>query len=454
MTPGDATAASELRATCEVRDWPVFVHGYHKGDLYPPADLERMERNFQLLSADGAEFRGEDGGPYLTANVKLGHDRQQRAKKSLGFINLGQAYHLERGGPNGTARLWLRNVPTEIGAKINAGQINGGSIEIVPSIPNPQDPGQTIDGPVMTGVALLGEEQPAVKGMGRPRAVFADGTPVPPDHEVSDWLSALAGAANEPDEPDEVLIGGHSYAAHRLLFSERVMNPEMQAKLQALGLTPEQIQGVLDCCGGQMNAPAPAPPPGQPGGAMSEGIKESPDVPVVPAGQGTGPNPGKEMSDDASKDMPPWAQKMAEQFGQQFAALTKRMGDLEAAKTDEQKKADEAKMAAFSALVEPRLTGLARKVTPHILDAVIRPAVEDIKKARTFSTEADRVKAFSDFVGRYEALPDDPRLKQTSVADKQTGAVLSENGRGLLTALKVTSPRVYEKHTRPLPAAK
>jgi hypothetical protein len=97
MKPELASAVCELPATCEIRDWPVFVHGFYKDDLYPPADLERMEANFRLLSADGAAITGEDGGPFLTANVKLGHDKQQRAKKNLGFINLGQVCRLERG---------------------------------------------------------------------------------------------------------------------------------------------------------------------------------------------------------------------------------------------------------------------------------------------------------------------------------------------------------------------
>jgi hypothetical protein len=182
-------------------------------------------------------------------------------------------------------------VPTEVGGKIDAGLINGGSIEIIPSILDPRDPGRKIDGPVMTGVALLGEEQPAVKGMGKPRAVFADGTPVPPDHEVSPWLDALMEAAREEDQvPDEALIGGQSYSQHRLLFSEMVMNPELLTKLAAIGLTPEQAQQVAQLCGGQMTAPPPAPPapPPPPTSGMSDdGI--TPPTPTVPVGDGSGP---------------------------------------------------------------------------------------------------------------------------------------------------------------------
>jgi len=422
-----ADQPSGLPPVCEVRDWPVFVHGFWKGDLYPPADLERMERNFKLLSADGSTFTDEQGGPYLTANVKLGHDKQQRAKKSLGFPNLGRVTRLERGGPNGSARIWLANVPTDVGAKMNAGLINGGSIEIVPSIPNPKDPGQTIDGPVMTAVALLGEEQPAVKGMGQPKAVFADGSPVPPDHDVTPWLNALMEAAKEDDEaPDEALIGGQSYSQHRILFSEMAMDPQLQAKLSALGLTPEQIAGILPLCGGQMAAPAPAPAPAPvepapkpaPGAVMSEPV----DPPISGA-------ENKEMAEFSAK-FPQFASFMSEmkkgfsELKGSNDSLCKRMGDVEAQATDAKKKNDEAKYAQMSEQVETACKTIVTKLPPAQIEKVVKPHLMGILASKEFSAETDRVKEFSDYVAGIASLPDDPRLKQAAVKETPVSVIV------------------------------
>ena len=428
-----------LPPTCEVRDWPVFVHGFHKGDLYPPADLARMEANFKRLSTGAGEFKSEDGGPFLTPNVKLGHDKQQRAKRSLGFINVGQVSRVERGGPRSSARIWLTNVPTEVGAKMNAGLINSGSIEIVPSIANPADPAQRIEGPVMTAVALLGEEQPAVKGMGKPWAVFADGTAVPPDHTVTPWLNALVSV--RPDdraEPEEALIGGQHYTQHRLLFSEMAMDPELMQKLAALGLSPEQCEQVAALCSGKMTAPPPAPPVAGGAGAgattptapMSDGIPkgdvktDAPERKDIKA-PGAMDSTGKGMSAEEFAAAPAWAKQIFGQFGE----ITKRMGDLESANKAVAQKDTDAKMAQFNAEVDTECLKVVRKLGPKQMQAVVKPHALAILTSQQFASETDRRKEFSDFFAGLASLPDDPSLKARPTRRLRPTAVRSSTPR-------------------------
>ena len=254
---------NEPPQVCEVRDWPVFVDGWHKGQLYPDEDMERMEQNFQMLSSDNAEFRKINGDPLVVAVGKLGHDKKQRAadklakkfgfsattdrrqKESWGGLNLGQIKSLKRGGPQGAALIHLVNVPTEIGAKMNAGLINSGSIEVVPELPNPKNPAEKIRGPICTGVAYLGEEQPALKEIGQPKAVFADGTPVPPDYKVNDWLDVFAEVAKESDvEPDrayaELASKFSAYAGETTVPLETGSSEKAIAAADAAPVTPPQ----------------------------------------------------------------------------------------------------------------------------------------------------------------------------------------------------------------------
>jgi hypothetical protein len=100
---------------------------------------------------------------------------------------------------------------------MNAGLLNSGSIEVIPELPNPKNPAEKIRGPICTGIAALGEEQPALKEIGQPQAVFADGTPVPPDYRVNDWLDVFAEVAKESDVADDPT---ESYAALVNKFSE------------------------------------------------------------------------------------------------------------------------------------------------------------------------------------------------------------------------------------------
>lgn len=387
MPPAPATAAPTfpLAPTCEVRDWTVFGPGVHKGGFYSPEMCDRVPANFDRLRS------------HLTPLAKIGHDRAQRLAKSLGFINVGKVVKCVPVG-NGNFALTIIDIPTAVGGEINAGRLNSGSVELLPKIADPDDPSKDIPGPVLAGVAFLGEEQPAVKGFRPPRAVFADGTPVPPAHDPAPWLNAMAdvttlSANSEPDHAPRFSWFGREYAAQTISFSEmNQMDPK--AQLAALGLTPEQIEQAMQICAG-------AAPPAAPVAAAA----------AAPPAPGAAAQPAP-MSADEGKDMPPWAKEMSAKF----ADMEKRVGAQDKFAEDLQKKDDEAKMAAFSAEVDRECLKIAKKVAPAVIASVVRPAALGILTARTFSSESDRVKTFSDYFAGFAALPDDPRLKSASVA--------------------------------------
>src|SRR5262245_47549455 len=116
-----------MNDTCEVRDFLIFGPGYHKGELYGPERCERVVKNFELLKG------------HLEPTVKLGHDRQQRLAKSLGFLNLGTVTDVKPRpdvGP-GYFSVTAKDVPTAVGQEIEAGRLNSGSVELVPKLMHP-----------------------------------------------------------------------------------------------------------------------------------------------------------------------------------------------------------------------------------------------------------------------------------------------------------------------------
>lgn len=174
--------------SCAVFGWKVFVPGYHKGRYYSAADNQRTVANFARLS------KGEN--PYLLAKAKLGHDQDQRLAQSLGFPSMGTITDC-RSTPDGGYEIDVRGIPLAVGAEINAGRINAGSVEYPPELSDPDDPSKMVQGPVLAGVAFLGEEQPAVKGNPPPKAVLDDGAAVPgsvsPERSVMAMLDPKGG---------------------------------------------------------------------------------------------------------------------------------------------------------------------------------------------------------------------------------------------------------------------
>jgi hypothetical protein len=168
------------RDTFAVLDWKAFRPGYHKGRLWTRAECEQIAANFQRLSA------GDD--PHLKPKAKLGHNAKQRIAESQGWANVGTITRCEFDPTDGGLILDVTGIPAKVmlpnaqsgepevfdlKGEFDRGGFNDGSVEIEHGLPDPADPSQTLPGPVITGVAFLGEEQPAVKGLPAPKATFS-----------------------------------------------------------------------------------------------------------------------------------------------------------------------------------------------------------------------------------------------------------------------------------------
>lgn len=362
--PPPQTPPAEYPATCEIRDWQVFTNGVHKGDLYTPADVDQIAANFAPVSKSMTPYMG------------LGHDKQQRVAASLGLPNAGHVTGCRSDG-RGNLFLDLANVPTWVGAKIEAKGYHSGSVELKRDFPPPDDPARPIPGRYLDGIALLGEEQPAVKGCTPPRAVFADGTPVPPNHDPVPVPKALLSALSPP----RPVAGAHSVCFSQDFPTEAapVTLDEIVAALKAL--PPEQQKLALDQC-----QPAAAVPPAVP--------------PVVPDKP-----PGAAMS---AEEMSACVKKLSEENDD----LKKRFSAYEAAKSEEQKKADEGQMAAFSADFDRIFdrNDNARRVTPFERGEMKKVAL-DLAGRKAFSADVTPTKYLQDVEARVAALPVNPLLK-------------------------------------------
>lgn len=158
-----ATLAGE---SYRVSSWKVFKPGFHKGRYYSAADCKRIVDNYAKYST-GPE-------PYVKVKTKLGHDDEQRLANSMGMPNQGPVTSCRLTEDGGVA-LDIDNVPTFTGKEIEAGRINDGSVELQWDVPDPLDPRKVIPGPVLMGIAFLGEEHPGVKGLPSPKVTkFSD----------------------------------------------------------------------------------------------------------------------------------------------------------------------------------------------------------------------------------------------------------------------------------------
>lgn len=164
-----------------VLDWPCFSPGYHKGRQYTAEDIAKVVRNFNLLHGAMKVKIRADVDP---AVAKLGHESDQRLMTSMGLPNVGRVFAArvstpadkdDRGRPvpPGTLVLSIEGIPPVIAETIRRGGYNDGSIELDHAYPDPDNPGQTMDGSVLTAVAFLGEEQPYVTGLPSPKVSFS-----------------------------------------------------------------------------------------------------------------------------------------------------------------------------------------------------------------------------------------------------------------------------------------
>lgn len=404
MPEGTPQPADSLPPTCEVRDWPVFANGTHKGELYPPAAIHAIVANF-------ARLRGR-----LTPVAALGHDRQARLTASLGLPNVGEIVGV-RTTDGRNLVLDIRNVPTWLGGMINAGRYLAGSVELKPHYPDPADASKRIDGPVIEAVAFLGEEPPEVKGLPPPRATFADGTEVPPNWHPLPVPSEVVATMSGDSKPttrgrDPVLC-----------FSESVMTPdEMKAALK--DFLPEAAIAAMDEAGLRACYDAMLG-----GGAAAFSASMKKKFAADPT-----PDPKPAPQDDELK-------KFMAETTRCMSDLTKRMGDVEAAKVADQKTTEEAKVAAFSDRVEKVLDDNATRFAPALRPA-LKLAGMNALTAKTYGElSGDGEKAFAAWKAGIEAMPPN-KLFSAGVVDKPAAAALNANAREVVKHMATVYPRV------------
>lgn len=477
----DATSA--LPPTCSVKNWVVFAPGYWKGDLYVPQRCEQIAVNFDRLAS-------EEG--HTVPYAKIGHDKQQRFSKSLGFTNVGAVTRCQC-LPGGYLEIDVSNVPTEVGGEINAGRLCGGSVELKSHERDPQDAAKEVPGDVLTGVSFLGEEQPAVRAFppelrarAKPHATFPDGSAVPANPSPARWLNAMADVTAQMaaevggeylPERRAVRIKGREYSDTTACFSDfqpdadSTMTPEeIAAKLQAAGvpLSPEQ-QAAL---GGAAMA---APPAAAPAAPVVPATSPTMSAEACKPGEKVGFGANFRKMADAAKSPEEKAMYSAfademDEKDKQFSEITKRVGELQASADAGRAKTEEAQMAAFSAMVDLDLNGdesagklpngrlvkpgLAYKAPPKH-----RPALKELLVAqfgpavKTFSSESDRIKAYREQIATFsDAMPENPALVTTARpgdGKPVSREPLTGTGQALLGALTVTNPRVVERLSAP-----
>lgn len=327
-----ATAGTPDRTRCYLRGWVAFGPGYWNGGLYTRADCAEMGRLFAYLKRTAG----------FVPKAKIGHDQEQqlaeRLKASLGFPALGTVTDL-RVAPDGLCAFDVE-LPAQIGALCNAGLFTDCSIELAPPLPDPQHPTRKLY-PVLTALSLLGEEQPAVPlRYPMPRAVYADGTPVPPLSDLTPLAQAMAQVARTFSARSRPTRGhlefnGRTFATAVLCFSAMnpltpkgpPMTPEQKAALQAAGFAPEQI-------------------------AAMEAALANPTPPAAPL-PAEGPMAAMAAKFSMDEQTPPYAKEMMSAFAKFASDCDKRFSAMEASvkKTD-----DAAQMAAkFSADYSARI---------------------------------------------------------------------------------------------------
>jgi hypothetical protein len=384
LAPGASTTHDTESGTAEIRDWTVFAPGYWKGEYYGPADVARMAQNYAYLK------------PHLTPVHKLGHDKQQivqsRLKQSLGFPNFGR---VEDAGLTPDGCFVIRRmvgIPLDVAAAINAGFLNSGSVELKPSMPDPHDQSKTVKGPIFTAIALLGEEQPALqdKRLTVPKAVFANGQPVPAATEAGPLLKTMADVTKSYSQPAATEPG--SFALCFSDYSETPAVDDTKAKLAALGLTPEQVAQICAMFGGT---------------AANLAEATGPTATTMPSSVPSTPAAGAMADTESSPaDMPAAFAAFADKMTKCMSDMTQRVGAVEKfaeGLVGEKEKATEATMSAELDGIFAKHNG-QRKLAPNVWK-VKRRLMLDAAKSKEFAAESDRTKLFSDFAEELATLP-------------------------------------------------
>jgi hypothetical protein len=271
---------------------------------------------------------------------------------------------------------------------------------------------------VIEAVAFLGEEPPEVKGLPPPRATFADGTEVPPNWDPLPVPSEVIATMSSDSKP---VTRGRDPV---LCFSaETIMTPdEMKAALK--DLLPEAAIAAMDEAGLRACYDAML---GGGAAAFSASMKKkfasdpAPDPKPAPA------------NDDMTKFMSEMKACMSD--------LTKRMGDVEAAKVSDQKTAEEAKTAAFSDRVEQVLDANATRYAPALRFGLKLAGMNALEKKTYGEVSGDGEKAFAAWKASIEAMPVN-KMFSAQVVDKPAATALNANAREVVKHMATVYPRV------------
>jgi hypothetical protein len=446
--------------TCSIKGWVVWAPGNHKGTLYSVEASQRMPKNFAYLKGSTLPKLRVDGG---TKETKLGHDGEQfireRLRRSAGGLAFGTITRCDEvpGWP-GYNEIDVDGLPVRlVGGELNAKRLHGGSVEILNREPDPRDPGRTIEGPILKGISLLGEEHPAIRNFppelqerAIPKATFPDGSLVPANPEPpQEWLEATAAynahlmselVTNQSYADDGIV----SYAFSDMYASGKPsevasMNPEMEKKLMGVpGMTKEMAAACMAC----MAAPDPAVSPAP---AAAAPVAASP----APATGSGGPVGGEmepmsakfsKMSDGATDPGMKSMYSAMSAFAAENEELKKRVGALDKMADDASKASSDMQMAAFSAEIDHLLDGtmkdengkrvhvVERRELPYKISPVERPKIKQALLAmyspnlKTFAVDADRVAGLNSILDGYARLPVNKALAQAAPTVAPVGA--------------------------------
>lgn len=146
----------------DLKDREIFALGKWKGSSTVEADAAYIGKMIQSYTELNSKVPG------FAIPLKLGHN------KRVGEPAFGYAENLRFDASTGKVLADFADMPPEIVDQITKKQYNTVSVEIWPKV---EYAGQIFEN-VMSGVALLGAEWPAVKGL-KPLSMFADaGEPI------------------------------------------------------------------------------------------------------------------------------------------------------------------------------------------------------------------------------------------------------------------------------------
>lgn len=178
---------------------PIHGHGSPpEGDRLTVKDLEEF-------AANAAELAGE-----IRAPLKIGHSAGQRLARASGLADdehpaLGWVENVRVQGDKLVAD--LRAVPRKLAALIRAGAFRTRSVEFRPAYTS-QKTGRQY-GRVLTGLALLGAQAPAVKTLDDIVALYGDHEPDDTDLRSYNWTPAGAATVDvrlAVIGPDDVVV--------------------------------------------------------------------------------------------------------------------------------------------------------------------------------------------------------------------------------------------------------